>query len=193
MKRFVLGVCCFLAVVTLAGTPAARAAEDVPKGVPTGAQEARVWGYIDGDTFKARIGDKTEIVTLIGLDAPGEKECFSEESVAHLRALLPKKATIYLEQDRDNRDGENRLPRFVWIAGEKDAKAILVNTKQVRDGYAALGTSAPTGRYAANLAKADQQAQDAERGIYGACYTPNGEWVGTRPRNDIRETGGARR
>jgi endonuclease YncB( thermonuclease family) len=183
VKRLVLGVCCFLAVFTLGGLPTARAAEDVPKGVPAGAEEARVWGYIDGDTFKARIGDKTEIVTLLGIDAPDEKEkeCFGAEATAHLRDLLPKKATIYLERDRDDRDGQDRLPRFVWIAGEGDAKAFLVNTKQVRDGYATLGAAAPTGRYASNLAKAGQQAQTAERGLWGACYAPNGEWVGSTP------------
>jgi endonuclease YncB( thermonuclease family) len=184
MKRFVLGFCAFLAIVTLTGVPVVRAAEGAPKGVPAGAQEARVWGYIDGDSFKARIGDTTEIVTLIGIDAPDEKECFAGESTSHLRTLLPKKATIYLEQDRDERDSQDRLPRFVWIAGEKGDKPFLVNTKQVRDGYAALGTSAPTGRYAANLAKADRQAQEAERGMWGACYAPNGEWTGTTANGD---------
>jgi endonuclease YncB( thermonuclease family) len=181
MQRLVFGVFCFLAVFALSGAPTAGAAEDIPKGVPAGVQEARVWGYVDGDTFKARIGDETEIVTLLGIDAPDEKECFAAESTAHLRDLLPKKATIFLEKDRDDRDGEDRLSRFVWIAREGDAKAFLVNTKQVRDGYAALGTAAPSGRYAANLAKADQQAQDAERGLWGACYAPNGEWIGSTP------------
>lgn len=167
--------------LTLAGPPTVGAAEGAPKGVPGGAVQARVWGYLDGSSFKARIGDKTEIVTLLGIDAPGEKECFAAESTRHLRELLPKKATIYLEKDRDDRDGDDRLPRFVWIAPEGEAKAFLVNTKQVRDGYATLGSAAPTGRYATNLAKASQQAQDAERGLWGACYAPNGDWIGSTP------------
>jgi endonuclease YncB( thermonuclease family) len=186
MRRFVLAGCCFMVMVTAVGASAVRTAAAAPKGVPANAQEARVWGYVDGETFKARIGDKTEIVTLLGVDAPDdkEKECFAAESTAHLRELLPKKATIYLERDRDDRDGQDRLPRFVWIARDGDAKAFLVNTKQVRDGYAKLGTAAPTGRYADNLAKADQQAQDAVRGLWGTCYAPNGDWVGATTNGD---------
>jgi endonuclease YncB( thermonuclease family) len=181
-----LAVLLSLAVALVAPAARGAAAAAAPKGVPAGAQEARVWGYLDGGAFRARLGGKTEVVALLGVDAPDAKakECFAAESAAHLRGLLPKKATVYLERDRDDRDGQGRLPRFAWIVGAKGGKAVLVNTKQVRDGYAKVGNAAPSGRYASNLAKADQQAQAAARGLWGACYAPDGEWAGATAGGD---------
>ncbi len=172
----------------VARSASASATESLPKGVPKGAEAARVWGYLDADGFKARIGDTTEEIVLIGVDLP-EKEnqtakadCFGEEAMSHLRAFLPKKATIYLERDetaKTDRDADDRLPRYVWIPGEDGAKALLLNTKLVRDGDATALKTADTAPYHANLEKAQQQARDANRGLWGACRPPDGVWSGS--------------
>jgi hypothetical protein len=41
-----------------------------PETIPAGTEEARLWGYIDGDKFKVRIGEETFELNTIGADAP---------------------------------------------------------------------------------------------------------------------------
>src|SRR5688500_10219033 len=123
MKPPAFGTRILLAVATvfamaggLIASPASAAETDaLPKGVPKGAEPARVWGYLDADGFKARIGDATEEIVLIGVDLPeaenqtGETDCFTAEAMSHFRTFLPKKSTIYLERDDTDRDTEDRL------------------------------------------------------------------------------------
>jgi micrococcal nuclease len=153
----------------------AQAAEGLPKGVPSGATEARVWGWVDGDTLKVRIGNKTEELQLTGVDAPetaggaSAGDCYGNEANDHLRSLVSKKQTVYLEKDKDNRDDEDRLLRYLWVPGEGNAKALLLNTKQVRDGYAAFEQMKPNTRYDTNLKTAHRDAKAKQRGLWEFC------------------------
>jgi micrococcal nuclease len=166
-----------LAVVLVAltlPTHSARAAA-LPKGVPAGAQAARIWGWIDGDSLKARIGSKTEELQLIGVDAPElaqeqrAEECYAKEADDHIRAIVFKKQTVYLERDKDDRDGSGRLLRYLWVPGEGGAKAFLLNTKQIRDGYAVYDQMKPNVHYDTKLKTAVRDAKAKGRGLWTAC------------------------
>jgi endonuclease YncB( thermonuclease family) len=91
MKR-VLGLVALLAAMALPLIPVEPVgAATLPKGVPAGAQVARIWGWIDGDKVKMRVGSVTEELLLIGADAPeiengdGFEECFAKEASNHIR------------------------------------------------------------------------------------------------------------
>jgi endonuclease YncB( thermonuclease family) len=172
MKRVAIVV--LLALALLPAFP--RSAEAAPpKAVPKGATSARVWGWVDGDKFKVRIGGTTEDLLMLGVDAPepenrhGDPECYAAEATAHLRTLVAKKQTVYLERDEDDRDGKDRLLRYVWVPGEGSAKAFLLNTKLVRDGYAGFDAMPPNGKYDKNLEAAEKDARDKHRGLWAAC------------------------
>jgi micrococcal nuclease len=155
-------------------THSARAAA-LPKGIPAGAQEARIWGWIDGDSLKVRIGKKTEELQLIGVDAPElaqeqrAEECYAKEADEHIRSLVFKKQTVYLERDKDDRDGDGHLLRYLWVPGEGGAKAFLLNTKQIRDGYAVYDRMKPNVHYDTKLKTAVRDAKAKGRGLWTAC------------------------
>src|SRR5215212_6456013 len=164
MKRALFALL-FAALLLPALPHSASAASKLPKGVPAGSTQARVWGWIDGDKVKVRVGSTTEELLLIGADAPERKngdgfaECFAADATTHIQKLLKKKQTVYLEQDRSDRDGKGRLLRYLWVPGEDGAKAFLLNTKMVRDGYAAFDAMAPDRKYDKNLKSAQKTAK----------------------------------
>ena len=180
-------------VASPAASPlASPAAVKLPKNVPAGAEPGQIRDYLDGAVLKVRTAGATEEVVLIGVDAAlkknqaGTNDCFASEFAARLRKLVPLKSTVFLERDKTDRDSDGRLPRFVWVPTNKgDDKAYLLNTKLVNDGTAKLGSMAPSGKYAVNFAKSDQRARDGNRGLWGACYAPNGQWFGTTTEGEV--------
>ena len=185
-------------IATLVVLPTASlAAQDnqgasVPAGVPSAAEAATVRSYVDGDKFKVRLGGKTEEVLMIGVDAPeltnrrGEEECFAKESSDYLRRLIKKKQTVYLERDQTDRDGKQRLLRYVWVPEDDGAKASLLNTKLIRDGYATFNQMKPNTRYDRRFGKAEDSAREKKRGLWGVC---DGNHVPLAPGFDSYETG----
>src|SRR5215207_5505713 len=118
-------------------------AQGLPDGVPSGAETAKLVAYIDGDKFRVEIDGEEEEINLIGTDAPevgdGEDdlgECYAEEASKRIEALIEKDGTVYLEKDEENKDGKDRLLRYVWLEGKDGKKAYLLNTKMVREGFA---------------------------------------------------------
>jgi micrococcal nuclease len=164
-----------LVVPAVRDPTAAVAASTPPKGVPAGAQEARVWGWIDGAAFKVRDNGKTETLQLIGVDAPNlatdtsGEECYATEARDHLRTLLAKKQTVYLERDQRDRDAAGSVLCYAWVVDPTTTKAYLLNSKVVRDGYAAYADMNPNARYDANIKKAESDARAKRRGLWTAC------------------------
>lgn len=184
MKQLLLGAWCAVMLAMAGSISSVHAADWLPKGVPKGATEARVWGYIDGDGFKARIGDGTVEVVLLGIDVPerhnegGKADCYGKEAQAQLKRLLPKMSTVYLEPEESDQSKKGALPRYVWVPGTEGAKAFLLDSKLLRTGTATLAADPKPGRFARNLETAEQQARDANRGLWAACRPPNGTWSG---------------
>lgn len=68
---------------------------------PVRTEVARV---IDGDTIEVRIGERTETVRLLNIDAPEVADCLYQEATDHLRSLLPTGTEVTLEHDVERTD-----------------------------------------------------------------------------------------
>jgi endonuclease YncB( thermonuclease family) len=159
-SRFVVSLAFVLLLV-----PVKAFAQELPAGVPHGAEKATVTGYVDGDKFKIRRNKHGEVVLLAGIDALESGECFFTVSSAQLKKLLPKKTTIYLERSGDDRDGKDRLIRYVWIPGEHGKKATLLNPKLVREGFAGFDDGNDNPTYFNRLEELQQGAQNKRAGL----------------------------
>jgi endonuclease YncB( thermonuclease family) len=109
---------------------------------------------IDGDTFKLTDGT---IVSLIGIDAPDAGEICSAEATQKLTSLIAGK-TVYLEKDVSETDIYGRLLRYVYV------NEIFVNLELVYYGYAYAVSYPPDVAYDAQLANAEEDAINNNRG-----------------------------
>jgi hypothetical protein len=98
--------------------------------------------------------------------------------------LLKKGDTIYLERDEEDRDGKDRLLRYVWVPGEDGGKAFLLNTKMVRDGFASFKSKEPNTKYDDRLEDAEELAKEKNRGLWKECGGPH---VGITPPPELGE------
>ena len=157
----------FVSVLVGQLTPGVSA-QSLPAGVPDGAERATVTGHVDGDKLKVSVNREGETVLLAGIDAPEPGECFAKESADRVEDLLPEGTRVYLLRSGDDRDGKDRLLRYVWVPQEgKDA--YLLNTKLVRDGFAGFDDRHDNPRYFERLDELQGEARDADRGVWGAC------------------------
>lgn len=90
---------------------------------------------IDGDTVEVKVGEKTESVRLIGIDAPEieeETKIKAIESKKYLESLLQNQKII-LEKDETqaDRDVYNRLLRYIFLED-----GTLVNKKMIEGDMA---------------------------------------------------------
>lgn len=149
---------------------------------PAGYEEAVVTRAVDGDTIevevKARVdgpgaGDavvgETYVVRLLGIDTPESVsprepvECFGREAAAATAAFL-EGATVKLVKDVEERDGFDRLLRYVYVGAE------LANARLVVNGYAHAYTHPPNVRHADLFVQAERDAREHDRGLWsGAC------------------------
>lgn len=101
-----------------------------------GRQEViEVWGkverVVDGDTIEVEVGNKNEVVRLIGIDAPEQGECFASESARYLNELIKNKVVMLTRDESvDNRDKYGRLLRYVTHENQ------LLNVLMVKGGFA---------------------------------------------------------
>jgi len=87
---------------------------------------------IDGDSIKAKIGDKVYEIRYIGINTP---EYFSSERAEAERASLENRKLVegkkvYLFRDRSNTDKYHRLLRYVFT------NEYFVNLEMVKRGFA---------------------------------------------------------
>lgn len=131
----------------------------------------------DGQTFEGRvepagryadkgekaIGTDVELLRLDGVVAPGASarlECYGEESKKALEDLLPRTVEVD-DAVRTDRDG-----RFlVWAWGPDDE---LVQVTLLEQGAVVLRDPVPT-RFRDEMQAAQQRAEDAGAGVWGAC------------------------
>jgi endonuclease YncB( thermonuclease family) len=146
----------------------------IPPGIPKSAVPAEVVDQIDGAGIKVILAGEQVNVALIGLEVsrrtggPKSGECYGDEAFAYLRELLPEGTTVYLESDKKPHDSDMFL-RYVWLPGSDGAKATLINTKMVRDGYAAFKSDGVNTRYDDNLKAQEATAKKDKRGLWGVC------------------------
>ena len=130
---------------------------------------------VDGDTIIARIGDGSEAVRLIGLDAPESVaptrpvQCFGAESSRFLAAVLPAGTEITLLRDAEARDVYDRLLGYVVRSHD----GLFVNLEMVAAGYAAVLTYPPNDHYADALDRAEAGAIASGLGLWSVCGGPD--------------------
>lgn len=129
--------------------------------------QAKVIRVIDGDTIEVELNGKTEKVRLIGVDTPetvhptiGEEKYGKEASNFTKSQLEGKQVT--LEFDVQERDQYGRLLAYVWLGDQ------LFNEILVREGYAQVSTFPPNVKYVDRFTKAQEEAREAGRGLWGA-------------------------
>ncbi|HEX2293728.1 MAG TPA: thermonuclease family protein [Actinomycetota bacterium] len=148
---------------------------------PPGYEEAVVTRAVDGDTIEVEVTGRVEgpgageatvgesyVVRMLGIDTPESVsprepvECFGREASAATSALLDGK-TVRLVKDVEERDGFDRLLRYVYVGAE------LANARLVVNGYAHAYTYPPNVRHAGLLVELQRQARDGGRGLWSGC------------------------
>lgn len=131
------------------------------------SDSAVVERVIDGDTVDVLIGDDTQRVRLLNIDAPednkatGAAECLGAEATAALAELLPEGTEITLKYDGERRDNYDRLLAGVFIDDT------LINAEMARAGLAGPLIVGDNDRFFEDVSSASDEAVDAELGIYG--------------------------
>ena len=129
----------------------------------------RVVEVVDGDTIKVEIGGTIHTVRYIGIDAPETTwpmEWMGPEAARANRRLVEVK-NVYLEKDVSETDRYGRLLRYVFLED-----AAFVNAQLVYWGYAKVSTYPPDVRYQDLFLQMQQEARQAERGLWGPIPTP---------------------
>ncbi|MGE3889899.1 MAG: thermonuclease family protein [Vicinamibacterales bacterium] len=161
----------------VAGEPGARgpvqaaASQAPPPSAPPrpapaphpGADLRRVRQVIDGDTLTvAGIGT----IRLIGVDAPEkqggfrEAEPYGDQATAYLRTLADGQL-VRLEYDGERKDRYNRTLAYVYLED-----GTLLNEAIIRAGWAEYYRSFDY-RRKADFRRAEREAREARRGIWG--------------------------
>lgn len=140
--------------------PTTSTVEDAPAPASLGANVG-VTDVIDGDTVGVTLNGVHESVRLLGIDTSEVGEAFSAEAKDALSSLVGGK-TARLEFDIVLRDQYDRLLAFVWV-GSTNA-----NAEMLRLGLATLYTVPPNVMYVDALQAAQDEAQAARRGMWGA-------------------------
>ncbi len=160
-----------------ANTPNSQATRSPDAADGDGGWEpnAVVERVVDGDTIVARIGNRSETVRLIGLDAPETVaptrpvQCFGAEASRFLEAVLPAGTDVTLVRDVEARDIYDRLLGYVVRSHD----GLFVNLEMVTAGYAAVMIFPPNDHYTDALHRAEAEAIAAGRGLWRACGGPD--------------------
>lgn len=156
--RLIQGVLIFFAALSFISHAHTADAQKFPEPF------TKVVAVHDGDTVSVVIGQKSERVRLLGIDAPemGQRP-WGAKAKKHLEGLLKRSGwTVSLELDIEKRDKYGRLLAYLW---SKDNK--LINLEMVEDGYAVLFTLPPNVKHADELRNAQRLAREKSLGIWG--------------------------
>ncbi|MFC1959504.1 thermonuclease family protein [Chloroflexota bacterium] len=157
----------------------ANAAEQAPVTIsePLGpVEEVTVVRVSDGDTIYVLLAGLEESVRIIGIDTP---EAHHPDSGADrggyaathfIETLTPAGSTVYLESDIRDRDDYDRLLRYVWVKDE-NGDWLNVEAELIRAGRASVSTYDEE-RYVQAFHALEQEARNAERGIWGPAPPP---------------------
>lgn len=146
------------------GAPSADTTASEGPAVPADAGEAWVDYVHDGDTLFLTDGRK---VRLLGIDTPevGEHaECYGDVARERLRTLLPAGTHVRTVADVQPLDRYGRSLLFLFTDD-----GALVNLGLIRDGYAEAVVLEPNVLWADRLEAAEDAAQAASLGMWGAC------------------------
>lgn len=141
--------------------------EETGGAASSGGESFTVTRVVDGDTIEISPEiDGIEDVRLIGIDTPepyssGEPEPLSVEASEFARDALEGEE-VSLEFDEEMTDDYGRLLAYVYTGDGE-----MFNELAVREGYAQVATFPPNTSYLSDFEAAQDEARDAERGIWG--------------------------
>jgi micrococcal nuclease len=156
---------------------------EMPK--PVDGEPVIIARVVDGDTAELDDGRR---VRYIGINTPEQGQPFYEEAKEANRRLAEGKEA-WLAIDTQPTDKYGRILAYVWVDDQ------FVNLELVRQGYANAYTAPPNVRYSEALLAAEQEAREAEIGLWALAdlpvqiqkiyydapgpdaENPNGEWV----------------
>ena len=127
--------------------------------------QVKVIRVIDGDTIEIAGGSR---VRYIGIDAPEvypQMEFYGPEARDKNKELVEGKMVI-LKRDVSDKDRYGRLLRYV------DQDGLFVNEELVRLGYARAVPYPPDTRYQEQLVKVEEEARNAQRGLWQNSSSP---------------------
>ncbi len=132
-------------------------------------QTVTVERVVDGDTIEVNPTlSWTEDVRLLGVDTPetvepGEPvEPYGPEASAFTKQQLEgKRVTLIFDQQKTDQYGRTLV--YVRISGQSET----FNETLLKQGYAQLYVVPPNNRYEARFSQAQDQARQAQRGIWG--------------------------
>lgn len=148
----------------------------VSRGEPSPPGTGTVVHVVDGDTVEVRLGRRSEMVRLLGIDTPetvkpgAPVDCFGPEASARTKELLAAGTEVRLTRDAEVRDRFDRLLAYVVRARDD----LFVNRALVADGYARTLSIAPNDAHRSDLAAAEREARSAGRGLWAACPAEGG-------------------
>ena len=128
-------------------------------------EDVLVVRVIDGDTVELENGDR---VRYLGIDTPETVhpdkpvECYGPEASERNKELVEGK-TVSLLQDGPDRDGYDRLLRYVFIDGT------FVNGDLVWGGYAYARSYGDSPSLYQTLVQLERSAREGRRGGWGKC------------------------
>ena len=129
---------------------------------------AGVERVVDGDTILVELDGREEYIRYIGVDTPesvkpGEPvQCYGIESSDFNRDRVEGE-TVRLVVGEEERDRSGRLLAYVYVGRR------MVNADLLRAGMAETLTIPPNDRFADRFARLEDQAREADRGIWRAC------------------------
>jgi micrococcal nuclease len=154
---------------TRTGTAGPLYGEPVDFSIPDEATDATVEYVHDGDTMFLTDGRK---VRLLGVDTPeiGEgDECYGDEATALLRSMLPEGTAVRVLADAQPLDQYDRALLLIWLPDADQDDATFVNLELIEQGAAEAVVLEPNLLYAAEFEAAEDAAQAADLGLWGAC------------------------
>ena len=128
-------------------------------------EDVLVVRVIDGDTVELENGDR---VRYLGIDTPETVhpdkpvECYGSEATERNKELVEGKM-VSLLQDGPDRDGYDRLLRYVFIDGT------FVNGDLVWGGYAYARSYGDSPSLYQTLVQLERSAREGRRGGWGKC------------------------
>ncbi|HSA84296.1 MAG TPA: thermonuclease family protein [Patescibacteria group bacterium] len=129
---------------------------------------AKVTAVIDGDTIEVELNGMINRVRYIGIDTPESVDprkpiqCFSKEATVRNKSLVENKI-VGLKKDISETDRYGRLLRYVYVGD------LFINQALVEEGFAKASSYPPDITYQDTLRQAEQQARDAQKGLWGSC------------------------
>lgn len=120
---------------------------------------ATVTRVLDGRTLEVEVGGKIEIVRYIGVGTP-EIGRDNAGLALELNRLWAAGKNVRLEEDRQDRDAEGNLLRYVYV---DDA---MINAALIAAGFASAEDPGRNDRYKQGFSELEAQARSDQRGLW---------------------------